>query len=215
MFDLLMQFLDVIFHIDKYLVVLFEQYGLWMYALLFLIIFLETGVVFTPMLPGDSLLFAIGALATQTSLNPFILVGLLSLAAILGDTTNYWIGHYIGPKVFHKKRRFIKQEYLLKTEAFYEAHGGKTIILARFIPVIRTFAPFVAGIGKMKYGRFLMYNVVGGLAWVTLFLLAGYYFGAIPAVKENFTLVILAIIVISFIPVIIEFIKHKTAKVRS
>lgn len=208
-------FLEIILHLDKYLAILFEQYGAWVYAILFLIIFLETGIVITPFLPGDSLIFAVGTLAAQGSLDILLLWFLLCLAAILGDTVNYRIGHYVGPKVFQQNIRFLKREYLLRTEAFYEKHGGKTIILARFIPIIRTFAPFVAGIGKMNYPRFLTYNIVGGIGWVTLFLLGGYYFGTIPIIKRNFTLVIVIIIITSFIPVIIEYIKHKKIKARS
>jgi len=207
--------LESILHMDKYLALVFEQYGAWIYAILFLIIFLETGIVITPFLPGDSLIFAVGTLAAQGSLDILLLWFLLCLAAILGDTVNYWIGYYIGPKVFQQNIRFLKREYLLKTEAFYEKHGGKTIILARFIPIIRTFAPFVAGIGKMNYTRFLTYNIVGGIGWVTLFLLGGYYFGTIPLIKRNFTLVIILIILASFIPVMTEYIRHKKATVKS
>lgn len=210
-----LDFLEIILHLDKYLTLIFEQYGAWIYVILFLIIFLETGIVITPFLPGDSLIFAVGTLAAQGSLNIMLLLLLLCLAAIIGDTVNYWIGHYIGPKVFQQNIRFLKKEYLLKTEAFYEKHGGKTIILARFIPIIRTFAPFVAGIGKMNYTRFLTYNVAGGIGWVTLFLLGGYYFGAIPLVRKNLTIVIVLIILTSFIPVITEYIRHKKIKARS
>jgi len=200
--------------LDKYLTNLVDQYGIWVYSLLFLIIFCETGLVFTPFLPGDSLLFAVGALGALGSINIIGIYLLLMMAAILGDTVNYWVGFSLGPKVFHERMRFLKQEYLIKTEQFYEIHGSKAIVLARFIPIIRTFAPFVAGIGKMNYGRFLVYNVVGGIAWVSLFLLGGYYFGNVPIVKENFSVVILVIILLSFIPVGIEFIKQRKRKIK-
>ncbi len=215
MLEFISSFIDMILHIDKYLVTILDAYGLWIYGILFLIIFCETGLVFMPFLPGDSLLFAIGALAAQSSLNITVLLVILIVAAILGDTVNYWIGAYMGPRVFHEKIKFLKKEYLVKTEQFYEVHGNKTIFLARFIPIIRTFAPFVAGIGKMKYGRFLSYNIVGGMVWVTLFLLGGYYFGDIAFVRENFSLVIMLIILISFIPVVIEFINHRRKRIRS
>ena len=174
--------------------------------MLFLIIFLETGLVLTPFLPGDSLLFVSGAFAAAGSLNIYILFISLSIASILGDTVNYWLGHYFGIKVFSK---FIKQEHIEKTKLFFHKHGKKTIVLARFIPIIRTFAPFVAGIGKMEYPIFLSYNVIGGVAWVAIFLFSGFYFGNIPLIKENLTLVVLIIIVASLIPVVIEYIKHK------
>lgn len=206
--------MDVILHLDKYLTVIVDQYGLWIYALLFLIIFCETGFVFAPFLPGDSLLFAVGALAAVGSMNIFMLYGLLVLAAVLGDTVNYWIGMYVGPKIFERNIPFLKKEYLIRTEQFYEVHGNKTIMLARFIPVIRTFAPFVAGIGKMKYPRFLFYNIIGGFAWITLFLWGGFYFGNIQFIQENFSLVILIIIVLSFIPMALEFMKHRKRKIK-
>src|SRR3989344_1255499 len=215
MFEFLTSFMDVILHLDKYLTVLVDQYGTWIYALLFLVIFCETGFVFTPFLPGDSLLFAVGALAAVGSMNIFILYGLLVLAAVLGDTVNYWIGMYVGPKIVERNIPFLKKEYLLRTEKFYELHGNKTIMLARFIPIIRTFAPFVAGIGKMKYPRFLFYNIIGGFAWITLFLWGGFYFGNIQFIQENFSLVILIIIILSFIPMILEFIKHRKNKTKS
>jgi membrane-associated protein len=175
---------------------------------------METGFVVTPFLPGDSLLFAAGTFASPalgSSLNIFLLWALLCTAAILGDTVNYWIGHFIGPKAFKGEVRFLKKEYLDRTHDFYEKHGGKTIIIARFIPIIRTFAPFVAGIGAMNYGRFITYNVVGGVAWVTIFTFGGYYFGNLPFVKENFSLVVIAIIFISVVPMIFEFIKQRTS----
>ena len=204
-----MNVIDILLHLDKYLVTILNEYGTWIYVLLFCIIFLETGIVLTPFLPGDSLLFAVGALAAQGSLNILLLYILLSAAAILGDTVNYWVGYSIGAKVFASQRRFFKREYLAKTERFYEKHGGKTIILARFLPIIRTFAPFVAGIGRMRYSKFLMYNIGGGLLWVALFLIGGYYFGSMPIIKENFAVVILIIIAFSFVPAISEYIRHR------
>lgn len=200
--------IDIILHLDTYLSQIISDYGVTTYAILFLIIFLETGLVAVPFLPGDSLLFAAGALAAVTVLNPLWLIVLLSIAAILGDTVNYWIGHHAGSRLYSMEMRFIKREHLDRTKEFYEKHGGKTIILARFLPIIRTFAPFVAGIGKMNYLRFLSYNVIGGIVWVALFISAGYYFGNIPIIKENFTLVIMAIIVISLLPAVMEFLKH-------
>lgn len=207
--DLLTNFVDLFLHLDKHLSVVIENFGFWTYLLLFLIIFLETGVVVTPFLPGDSLLFAAGTFAALGSLNVVWLLLLLSVAAIAGDTVNYWIGHYIGPKVFHEKMRFVKREHLERTHDFYEKHGGKTIVLARFVPILRTFAPFVAGVGNMTYGRFVTYNVVGGIIWVWLFTLVGFFFGNLPVVKENFTLVILAIIAVSLLPALFEFLKAR------
>jgi membrane-associated protein len=181
----------------------------WTNLILFLIVFAETGLVITPFLPGDSLLFAAGTFAALGSLDPGLLILLLTAAAILGDTVNYWVGAYIGPRAFTGDIRWLKREYLERTHAFYEKHGGKTIILARFIPIIRTFAPFVAGVGAMTYSRFLLYNVVGGVVWVTLFVLAGYYFGNLPMVRQNFTYVILAIIVLSVMPIVLEYLKSR------
>lgn len=204
---------DFIIHIDVHLNNLILTYGNWTYAILFLIIFCETGLVVTPFLPGDSLLFAAGTFAAAGSLDPIYLMLLLSVAAILGDTVNYWIGALIGPKIFHKDNvRFLNKEYLNRTHQFYEKHGGKTIIFARFLPIIRTFAPFVAGIGKMTYLRFFGYNVIGGIIWVAIFIITGYYFANIPAVRDNFTFVIFAIIVISFLPPVIEFFRLKRKK---
>ncbi len=205
--DLLRQFLDFFLHLDQHLAEFTRNNGLWTYGLLFLIIFVETGLVVMPFLPGDSLLFAAGALAAneESGLSVWLIMGLLIVAAVLGDALNYHIGNWIGPRVFSRDYRFLKKAHLLKTQAFYEKHGGKTIILARFIPIIRTFAPFVAGVGTMKYSRFLSYNVVGAVAWVVSFTLLGYFFGGLPAVKRNFTLVIFGIIGISLIPVAIEF----------
>jgi membrane-associated protein len=208
--ELIKSFIELFIHLDKYLNVIIQNYGVWTYLLLFLIIFCETGLVVTPLLPGDSLLFAAGTFAALGSLEVGWLFVLLSVAAIAGDTVNYWIGHYVGPKVFSKEGvRFLNKEYLDRTHRFYEKHGGKTIILARFIPIIRTFAPFVAGIGRMTYGHFISYNVLGGLAWIAIFLFGGYYFGNIPVVKRNFTIVILAIIFISVLPGVIEFLNQR------
>lgn len=212
--ELIKTFIDLFFHLDQHLTWVFENYGLWTYLILFLIIFCETGLVVTPFLPGDSLLFGVGALAAGTPLNVGWLFILLSIAAILGDAVNYWIGYKIGGKLLQREdNRFIKKEYIDRTHRFYEKYGGKTIIFARFVPIIRTFAPFVAGIGWMRYGRFALYNVVGGLVWICSFLYAGYFFGNIPAVKENFTLVILGIIVVSILPGVIEVIRAQRARV--
>lgn len=206
-----MALLEFILHLDKYISIIVQKFGPWTYLLLFLVIFLETGLVLTPFLPGDSLLFALGAFAAQGTFNLWILFFLLIFAAVLGDTINYLIGKYIGMKMF-RKFKWLKKEHLQKTHKFYEIHGGKTIILARFIPIIRTFAPFVAGIGTMKYTKFLIYNVIGGIMWVSLFLFAGYYFGNLPFIKDNFIFAILGIIIISFIPAIIEYIKYRSGK---
>jgi membrane-associated protein len=205
------QIVDLFLHLDKYLTEIISQYGTWTYLILFLVIFVETGLVVMPFLPGDSLLFAAGALAAnpENGLNVVLLMALLFIAAVLGDTLNYTIGDYIGPKVFRRDYRFLKREYLLQTQAFYVKHGGKTIIFARFIPIIRTFAPFIAGVGTMKYSRFIMYNIVGGFAWIVAFTMIGYFFGNLPFVKKNFTLVIFAIIFISILPPIIEFLKQR------
>jgi membrane-associated protein len=207
--DVIQFLIDFVLHLDKHLNTVIQNFGIWTYLILFLIIFMETGLVVTPFLPGDSLLFAAGAFAALGSLNVVVLFLLLAGAAILGDTVNYWIGHFIGPRAFSGNIRFLKKEYLDRTHAFYEKHGGKTIILARFIPIIRTFAPFVAGIGAMTYSRFILYNVVGGVAWVALFVFGGYFFGNLPMVKDNFTLVILAIILISVMPGVIEFLRER------
>jgi membrane-associated protein len=198
--DLVKQLVDLFLHLDKHLAEILRDYGTWTYLILFLIVFCETGLVVTPFLPGDSLLFAAGTFAALGSLSPWVLFAALSAAAILGDTANYWIGKKIGPRAFSGTVRFLKQEHLRKTEAFYERHGRKTIILARFVPIIRTFAPFVAGVGSMNYPVFLAYNVIGGVGWVALCVFSGYFFGNIPAVKRNFSLVILVIIAISMAP---------------
>src|SRR3989304_4447055 len=192
--DLISFVVDFILHLDKHLSTIIQNYGTWTYLVLFLIIFLETGLVVTPFLPGDSLLFAAGTFAGLGSLNVALLFLLLSFAAILGDTVNYWIGNYIGPRAFSGNIRFLKKEYLERTHEFYERHGGKTIILARFIPIIRTFAPFVAGVGRMTYGHFIAYNVVGGIACRAIFTFGGYFFGKLDFVQKNFTFVVLAII---------------------
>lgn len=207
--DFLKHALDFFLHLDRHLTEVTAQYGTWTYVILFLIVFAETGLVVTPFLPGDSLLFAAGAIAALGGLDVRLLVGLLIVAAILGDTVNYWVGARIGRRAFSGQVPFIKQEYLQRTERFYEKHGGKTIILARFIPIIRTFAPFVAGVGVMDYRRFLLYNVTGGIAWVTIFTLGGYLFGNLPIVKQNFSLVVLAIIIISVIPLALEVVRAR------
>jgi membrane-associated protein len=215
--DWLKWLIDVMLHLDRYLNQWAGMMGGWLYALLFAVIFAETGLVVTPFLPGDSLLFAVGALAATegSPINVWLVGILMTVAAILGDAVNYSIGKYVGPKVFSRESsRLLNKEHLLRAHKFYERHGGKTIILARFLPIIRTFAPFVAGIGAMSYPRFAAYNVIGGVAWVWSFLLLGYWFGNREIVKKNFTLVILAIIVISVIPVAVEFIKARKAAAR-
>ena len=204
-------FVDFILHMDKHLDLIVRSMGVWSYAVLFMVIFVETGLVVMPFLPGDSLLFAAGSLAALGSLNVWALFALLALAAIVGDTVNYWIGHYFGPRVFSTNSRFLKREHLDRTHAFYEKHGGKTIFLARFIPIIRTFAPFVAGVGRMSYGYFITYNVVGGLVWTALFTFGGYFFGNLPFVKNNFSLVIMAIVVISVLPAVWEVLRSNKA----
>jgi membrane-associated protein len=208
--ELLKTLFEILMHLDKHLDVVIRNYGIWTYAILFLIIFLETGLVITPFLPGDSLLFAAGTFAARGSLNAWLLIASLSIAAIAGDSVNYWIGYIVGPQVFSKeKSRFLNKKHLYRTHQFYEKYGGKTIILARFIPIIRTFAPFVAGIGSMTYRRFILYNISGGIAWVTILALGGYLFGNIPIVKQNFSLAIFAIIILSILPGIIEFFRHR------
>jgi membrane-associated protein len=212
MLDLFRYLIDLFLHLDQHLSVIIQTYGTWTYLLLLLVIFMETGFVVTPFLPGDSLLFAAGTFASPalgSALNIWILWGLLCLAAVVGDTVNYWIGHFIGPRAFSGEIRFLKKEYLDRTHDFYERHGGKTIVLARFIPIIRTFAPFVAGVGAMTYGHFIAYNVVGGIAWVTLFLWGGYFFGTLPFVQNNFSFVVLGIIFISVLPAIVEVFKER------
>ena len=207
--------LDFFLHLDVHLSAVIQTYGIWTNAFLFLIIFCETGLVVTPFLPGDSLLFAAGAFAALGSLDIFLLLLVLAAAAILGDTANYWIGHFLGQKLIEKKFSLIKQEHIDKTQKFYEKYGGKTIILARFVPIVRTFAPFVAGIGKMNYGHFITFNFIGGIAWVSLFTLAGYFFGNIPTIKHNFTIVIFIIIAISVVPMVSEYLKSRRHKVEA
>lgn len=199
--------IDLFLHLDDHLSAVIAQYGTWTYALLFFVIFMETGFVVTPFLPGDSLLFAAGTFAGLGDLNLWLLLGLLITAAFLGDTANYWIGHYLGERAY--KIKWIKQEYIERTHAFFEKHGGKTIFLARFVPIVRTFAPFVAGIGRMSYGYFISYNIVGGIVWVTVFTVAGYMFGNVPFVQDNFTLVVIAIIVVSLVPMLVEALKAR------
>jgi len=201
--------IDFILHIDEHLASIISQYGGWTYFILFLIIFVETGVVVMPLLPGDSLLFAAGAFAARGTLSPIVLIVLLSIAAIVGDTVNYFIGKMIGPRIFLRDSRFIKRKHLEKTQAFYHKYGGKAIVFARFVPIVRTFAPFVAGIGTMDYKRFIFYNITGGVAWVTIFVLLGYFFGTIPAVAHNFELVIFAIIFLSLLPPVIEYLRSR------
>lgn len=209
--DLLTTFVDFLLHLDRHLAEIIAQYGLWTYLILFLIIFCETGLVITPFLPGDSLLFAAGTFAGLGSLDPVVLFFLLTAAAIIGDTVNYWIGHYVGPRAFSGQIRWLRKDYLERTERFYARHGGKTIVLARFVPILRTFAPFVAGVGRMHYGRFLFYNVFGAIVWVGLFVFGGYFFGNLPVVRENFTTVILAIILISVLPIAVEWVRARRA----
>jgi membrane-associated protein len=211
--DMLLQLVKFLFefimHIDVHLSEMIQSYGVWTYLIIFLIIFCETGLVVTPFLPGDSLLFAAGTFAARGDFSIMWLCILLSIAAVLGDTVNYWIGSFVGPKIFHKEHvRFLNKEYLDRTHQFYEKYGGKTIIIARFVPIIRTFAPFVAGIGSMTYWHFISYNVIGGIAWIASFIFAGYFFGNISMVKNNFTMVIFAIIIISILPGVIEFVRQ-------
>lgn len=208
--NILRDVIEHILHLDKYLGQIIQAYHTWTYLFMFFVIFMETGFVVTPFLPGDSLLFAAGTLAGLGEyLNIWVLFAIFAGAAIAGDTANYWIGHYIGPRAFSGNIRFLKKEYLDRTHAFYEKHGGKTIIIARFIPIIRTFAPFVAGIGAMTYPKFIAYNVIGGVAWVAIFIFGGYYFGKLPVIQNNFTFVLLAIIFISVLPAIIELIRSR------
>jgi membrane-associated protein len=208
--EFLKTFLDIFIHIDQHLSTIIRDYGVWTYLILFIIIFLETGLVVTPLLPGDSLLFAAGTFAAKGALNEWWLFALLSAAAVVGDTANYWIGACVGPKIFHRENvRFLNRKYLDRTRQFYEKYGGKTIVMARFVPIIRTFAPFVAGVGSMTYRRFISYNIMGGVAWIGVCIFAGHYFGNLPIVKENFSLVIVAIVFISILPGIIEFLRHR------
>lgn len=208
--ELLLKGVDILLHLDKYLDLMIQTMGIWSYVIIFLIIFCETGLVVTPILPGDSLLFAIGTFAAIGSFDIAIVLILLTIAAIAGDTVNYWIGNYLGPKVFHyEDSRFFKKKHLERTHQFYEKHGGKTIIIARFIPIIRTFAPFVAGIGSMTYRKFISYNVAGGILWICSLTFAGFFFGNIPVVRNNFSLVIMAIVIISVLPGVIEYLRQR------
>jgi membrane-associated protein len=213
--ELLAAGVDFFLHIDRHLLDLATSYGTWIYAILFLIVFLETGVVVTPFLPGDSLLFATGALAAAGVLDIGTALAVLTAAAIIGDNTNYWIGRGIGPRVFTETSRWLKREHLLRTQRFYEKHGGKTVVIARFVPIVRTFAPFVAGVGRMHYPRFLAFDVAGGLLWIWGFGLLGYFFGNQPIVKENFGLAIIAIIVVSLLPVLFEALRARAMQKRT
>jgi len=210
--DIINFFIDFILHLDTKLPDIIQNYGTWTYGILFAIIFMETGFVVTPFLPGDSLLFAAGTFAGLGSLNPWLLWGLLFVAAVVGDTVNYWIGHTIGPRAFDQNIRFLKRDYLDRTQEFYEKHGGKTIVLARFVPIVRTFAPFVAGVGTMNYSRFIVYNVVGGFVWTGIFIWLGYFFGNMPFVQKNFELVIIIIILVSVLPMVVEYFRNRGKK---
>jgi membrane-associated protein len=210
--EILTKFIDLFLHLDVHLNDLILQYGTLTYAILFGVIFVETGFVFTPFLPGDSLLFAAGTFAARGSFNVYLLAIILMIAAILGDNVNYWVGRKLGTKLFERDSRFLKKEYLDKTNKFYEKHGGKTIILARFFPIIRTFSPFVAGLSKMTYTRFVLNDIAGGVIWISVFVFGGYFFGNIPIVQKNFSIVIVVIVVISVIPAISEFVRHRRLK---
>jgi membrane-associated protein len=210
--DVLRNLVDLFLHLDDHLSRVISQYGTWTHLILFLIVFAETGLVVTPFLPGDSLLFAAGTFAALGALDVRLVVFLLVVAAVIGDTVNYWVGAWVGPRAFSGRVRWLRKDYLDRTHAFYEKHGGKTIILARFVPIIRTFAPFVAGVGAMNYGQFLVYNVVGAVLWVGLFVLGGFFFGNIPVVRENFTVVILVIIAISVLPVAYEALRARRSE---
>ncbi len=211
MVELIKTIIDFILHIDQHLVEIISDYKTWTYLILFLIIFAETGLVVTPFLPGDSLLFAAGALIAkpETGLNIFLMLVILIVAAILGDMVNYAVGKHIGPRAFSGRIKFLKAEYLQRTQSFYEKHGGKTIIYARFIPIIRTFAPFIAGIGTMTYRKFASYNVIGAILWVGIFLFLGFFFGGLPVIKQNFTYVIFGIIILSVLPAVFELFRRK------
>jgi len=211
--ELLGQIVDIVLHLDQHLAWFLNQYGTWIYALLFLIVFAETGLVVMPFLPGDSLLFVAGTLAGGGGMHVGWLAATLMAAAIMGDSTNYWIGRYVGPKVFKREDSwFFHRNHLVRTERFYERHGGKTVVLARFLPILRTFAPFVAGVGRMPYGRFLFFSVSGTVLWVGSLVAAGYFFGALPIVKQNLSLVILGIIILSILPGVIEYLRHRRAR---
>jgi len=207
--ELIQQLLDLVLHVDDYLADIIARYGAWTLAILFVIVFMETGFVVTPFLPGDSLIFAAATFAARGALDPVALFVLLSIAAVLGDTVNYWIGHRVGAKAYTGEVKWIKKEYMARTHAFFEKHGGKTIFLARFVPIVRTFAPFVAGVSQMPYGYFVRWNVIGGITWVAIFTLLGYFFGNIPFVQQNFELVIIAIVVISVLPAVVEALRAR------
>jgi membrane-associated protein len=209
--NFILQIVHFILHVDVYLNQIITRYGAWTYALLFFIIFMETGFVITPFLPGDSLIFVAAAFAARGALNPWLLYILMVIAAFAGDTANYWIGHAVGAKAYTGEVKWIKKEYMERTQAFFEKHGGKTIFLARFVPIIRTFTPFVAGVSKMPYGYFITWNFIGGATWVATFILLGYFFGNIPFVQNNFELVIIAIIIISLLPALVEGLKARRA----
>ena len=210
--EILSHFIDFVLHLDQHLLALIGQYGNWVYGLLFLIIFCETGLVITPFLPGDSLLFVVGALAATGALDVQTAILLLIVAAFLGDNTNYWIGRFLGQRIFSAHSRWLNQRYLDKAQAFYEKHGGKTIFLARFLPILRTFAPFVAGIGRMDYRRFLMFSISGAIAWISGLTLLGYFFGNIPIIKNNLTVAMLVIVVVSFMPGVIHYWRERSSK---
>jgi membrane-associated protein len=207
--DILTNLINIFLHLDKFLGDIITQYGTLTYIILFVVIFCETGLVVTPFLPGDSLIFAAGTFAAMGRMDPWILFVLLIIAAVGGDAANYWIGHKIGPRAYTGEIKLIKKEYIDRTHAFFEKHGGKTIFLARFVPIVRTFAPFVAGVGQMSYGYFLRYNLIGGITWVALFLSLGYFFGTIPVVQQNFEFVIIAIVLISVVPMLMEWLRSR------
>ncbi|HEU4621401.1 MAG TPA: DedA family protein [Burkholderiaceae bacterium] len=212
--DLVMQAVDFALHLDRHIGALWTAYGLWLYAIVFFIVFAETGLVVTPWLPGDSLLFVLGALAAAGGPDVTVLITVLFAAAVIGNTSNYWIGRWIGPKVFHHEggSRWLSREMLDKTHGFYERHGAVTVMVSRFLPLLRTFAPFVAGIGAMPHGKFQLYSVLGGALWVGVFVLAGYFFGSIPVVKNNLPLVIVGVVIVSFMPLVIEFVRSRVAR---
>jgi membrane-associated protein len=209
--DIILKIIDFILHIDTYLNDIIQHYGAWTLVILFFIIFMETGFVVTPFLPGDSLIFAAATFAARGALNPWLMFVLLAIAAVAGDTVNYWIGHRIGKRAYTGEVRWIKKDYMARTHTFFEKHGGKTVFLARFVPIIRTFAPFVAGVSQMSYGFFIRWNIIGGITWVATFTLLGYFFGNIGFVQQNFELVIIAIVLISFVPAVAEWIKARKA----
>lgn len=209
--ELLGRLVTIVLHLDQYLDAVIQTYGVWAYLILFLIVFCETGLVVTPFLPGDSLLFVAGALAARGSLDVWWLAGSLAVAAVTGDAVNYWVGRSLGARLLRQGEvRYLKKDYLDRTHQFYEKYGAKTIVLARFVPIIRTFAPFVAGLGRMTYRRFAVYNVAGGIVWIAIFVFGGYFFGNVPAVKRHFTLVILAVIVLSVLPLVVSFLRERS-----